>query len=73
MLSNHFCPQIKQEMELILSRPGVLNTFTSEWTRKWVPAIVEYSKALKRRDIVELISDQNSSGTVNSLFVVGVV
>ena len=48
-------------MKLILSRPGVLNTFTSEWERKWVPAINEYCKTLKKKDIVEFISNHNST------------
>lgn len=53
-------------MELILSRPGVLRTFSTEWRAKWVPAIIAYCKGLKKRDIVEYItthnSDENSGG-----------
>ena len=41
--------QIEQEMELILSRPGILRAFSTEWRVKWVPAIVGYCRRLKKR------------------------
>ena len=44
-------------MELILSRPGVFRTFSTKWRVKWVPAIVSYSKSLKRKEISDLISN----------------
>ncbi len=51
-------------MELILSRPSVMRTFTAEWKMKWVPAIVEYSRGLKKKDVVAVLSgfDGDPSG-----------
>lgn len=43
-------------MELILSRPGMLRTFTMEWKTKWVPAIIGYSKNLKKKDMSDLLA-----------------
>ncbi len=50
-------------MELILSRPGIFNTFATEWRRKWVPSINMYCKALKRKDIVNCISNQRAANS----------
>ena len=56
-------PQIEQEMELILSRPSMLRTFTTEWRVKWVPAVLTYCKALKKKEILEILKkDPNSIG-----------
>ena len=48
-------------MELVLSRPGMLRTFTMEWSMKWVPAVVAYSKNLKRKEVKEIFSQHESS------------
>ena len=48
-------------MELVLSRPGMLRTFTTEWSMKWVPAVVAYSKNLKRKEVKEIFSQHESS------------
>ncbi len=53
-------------MELILSRPGVFNTFTTEWERKWVPAVMTYCTALKRKEVVDLISNHKRSANSSS-------
>lgn len=52
---------IEQEMELILSRPGMLRTFTAEWKAKWVPAVTAYCKGLKRKEICQVFSKHDSS------------
>jgi hypothetical protein len=54
-------------MELILSRPGALSTFITEWKGKWVPAILEYCRALKKKDIVKLMSDHQYSTGMHAL------
>ena len=58
-------------MELILSRPGVVRSFTTEWTIKWVPAILSYSKHLKKKDIVDLLANHESAGVyyVNTVYI----
>lgn len=40
LYTNMHLLQIEQEVELILSRPGILRPFLSEWRVKWVPAIM---------------------------------
>lgn len=55
--------QIEQEMELILSRPGVFSMFSTEWKGKRVPAIMKYCKALKRKDVMEVISDHGAEAS----------
>jgi hypothetical protein len=61
--------QIEQEMEFILMRPGVFDTFSNEWKHKWVPAIIAYCQSLKKKDILSYIStheqEKDSSGTVS--------
>ena len=49
-------------MELILSRPGALRTFSSEWSMKWAPAIIAYCKRLKKKDSAVIINGHESSG-----------
>ena len=53
--------QIEQEMELILNKDGLQRSFSTEWTQKWVSAIVAYSKGLKRRDVKELLKELDES------------
>ena len=53
--------QIEQEMELILNKDGLLRSFSTEWTQKWVPAVVAYSKGLKRRDVKEILKELDES------------
>lgn len=42
-------------MELIFSKVGVLNDFSNDWIEKWVPSILTYCKALKKKDMKELL------------------
>ena len=50
-------------MELILSRPGAFNTFATEWQKKWVPAVMTYCTALKKKEIADLIAKHKRSAT----------
>lgn len=49
-------------MELILSRPGAQQIFSSEWGMKWAPAIVCYCRSLKRKDIHQVIASNEFPG-----------
>ena len=52
-------------MELILSRPGMIRTFNTEWKLNWVPAIIGYSRNFKK-EISEILSTRNDpSGKYN--------
>lgn len=51
--------QIEQELELILSKQGLQRTFSSEWSQKWVPSIILYSKGLKRKDIKDTLNEMD--------------
>ena len=54
----HFsCIQLEQEIECVLGKQGLQRSFTAEWTQKWVPAIINYSKVLKRKDIKETLKE----------------
>ena len=53
--------QLEQEIELVLGKQGLLRSFTAEWTQKWVPAIINYSKILKRKDIKEILKEMEKS------------
>lgn len=46
-------------MELILNRPGMMHTFSTEWKLKWVPAILGYCRTLKKKDVSEVLSSHN--------------
>ena len=46
-------------MELILSRPGMIRTFNTEWKLKWVPAIIGYCRNLKKKEICEILSTRS--------------
>ena len=48
-------------MELILNKDGLLRSFSTEWTQKWAPAVVAYSKGLKRRDVKEILKELDKS------------
>lgn len=47
-------------MELVLSRPGMMHSFSTEWRVKWVPSIIAYSRGLKRKEISELFANRNT-------------
>ena len=53
--------QLEQEIELVLGKQGLLRSFTAEWTQKWVPAIINYSMILKRKDIKEILKEMEKS------------
>ena len=42
---------LKQEMDVILKRCNGYHTFESEWREKWVPAILQYSGTLNKKEI----------------------
>lgn len=48
---------MENELELILKKSGLLRTFTSDWTQKWVPAILSYARKVKRKDVLKVIQD----------------
>ena len=50
-----FIKQLEQEFDLILSKEGLFRTFSTDWTRKWMPSIIKYCKRLKRKDIKEIM------------------
>ena len=54
--------QIKQEMGLILSRPGAHRTFSSEWSMKWAPAILSYCRSLKKKEILQVLANNDFQG-----------
>lgn len=41
--------QIEQEIGLILGRKDVVKGAVHEWTTKWVPAIIQLSETLTRK------------------------
>lgn len=47
-------------MELVLSRPGMMRAFKTEWRVKWVPAIIAYSRGLKKKEIAQLFAKRNT-------------
>ena len=47
-------------MDLILSRPNVFRTFSTEWRVKWVPAIIAYCKRLKKKEILKVITEHQT-------------
>ncbi len=61
--------QIEQELELILSKQNIYDrAFVSEWTQKWVPAIIKYCNTLKRNDIKALLLKDNNYNVIVVLF-----
>ena len=53
--------QLEQEMDLILKRSGGYRSFQSEWKDKWAPAILQYSRHLKRKEIKDLLDSSEIS------------
>ena len=53
--------KIKQEMELILSRPQAQLTFCSEWSMKLAPAIISYCRSLRKKDVVKVLATEEVS------------
>ncbi len=45
-------------MDLVMIKQNVYRTFTGDFARKWVPAILTYSRGSKRKDIKALMSEQ---------------
>lgn len=54
--------QLEQELELVLGKQALLRSFSAEWGQKWVPAIISYSRKLKRRDIQSTLKDMEKGG-----------
>lgn len=46
---------LEQEMDLVLTKQGVYHSFTEDFTRKWAPAILTYSKGSKWKDIKAMV------------------
>lgn len=46
-----------QEMEIIINKPDVYKLFSLEWKEKWAPAVLTYSRKLKRKDILDVVKD----------------
>lgn len=40
---------------MILCKQGVYQSFSTDWTLKWVPAVTRYCKTLKRKDIKDAV------------------
>ena len=55
--------QLEQEIELILGKQGLLRLFSTEWNQKWVPAIINFSKILTRKDIKDTLKDMEKGIT----------
>ena len=50
--------------ELILGKQGIQQSFNTEWNQKWVPAIIDYSKGTKRKNIKGMVKDMEKSQLV---------
>ena len=44
-------------MELVLSKQELYHSFFTDWTQKWIPAVINYSKTLKRKDIKNIVKN----------------
>lgn len=45
-LLQYFIMQLEQEVDLILNGKNLMSTAVSDWTDKWVPAILKYGDTL---------------------------
>ena len=49
-------------MEQVLNKTNMFQAFSAEWRNKWVPAILEYCRHSKHKDVKEIIRNAESSG-----------
>ena len=54
--------QMDQELGLILGKSEAKQAFISEWSTRFVPAIISYGEKLGKPAINDIISAMNSSG-----------
>ena len=55
-----FVVQIEQELDLVLKKPGLYRSFSTDWKQTWVPAVLEYCQRLKRKDVAALLKNFSS-------------
>ena len=51
-----------QELSLIVGKSGAKQMFISEWSTKFVPAIISYGEKLGKPAITDIISAMETSG-----------
>ena len=57
-----------QELGLILGKSDAKQMFVSEWSTKFVPAIISYGEKLGKTAITDIIKAMKTSGKLMTIF-----